>query len=51
MNIRQVIEQTKSTYSPLGKAFETQTKTVEDQEENKIKALENRVEKENFKHR
>ena len=47
MNIRQVIEQAKSTYSPLGRAFETQTKTVEDQEENKIKALENRVEKKN----
>ena len=33
-------------YSPLGKAFEKQTKTIEDQVEKQIKALENIVEKE-----
>ena len=30
-NQQQIIEQTKFTYSPLGKAFERQTKTIEDQ--------------------
>ena len=30
-NQRQIIEQAKFTYSPLGKAFEKQTKRVEDQ--------------------
>ena len=30
-NQQQIIEQTKFTYSPLGKAFEKQTKTTEDQ--------------------
>ena len=30
-NQKQIIEQTKFTYSPLGKAFEKQTKTIEDQ--------------------
>ena len=30
-NPQQIIEQAKFTYSPLGKAFEKQTKTVEDQ--------------------
>ena len=29
-NQRQIIEQAKSTYSPLGKAFEKQTKTIEE---------------------
>ena len=28
---QQIIEQAKFTYSPLGKAFEKQTKTIEDQ--------------------
>ena len=31
-NQQQIIEQAKFTYSPLGKAFEKQTKTIEDQE-------------------
>ena len=48
MNIRQIMEQDKSTYSPLGKAFENQTKTIEDQGEKQIKPLENRVEKKNL---
>ena len=33
-NQQQIIEQAKFTYSPLGKAFEKQTKTMEDQGEN-----------------
>ena len=35
-----MIEQAKFTYSPLGKAFEKQIKTIEDQGEKQIKALE-----------
>ena len=35
-----VIEQAKFTYSTLGKAFEKQTKMIEDQEEKQIKAIE-----------
>ena len=42
---RQIIEKAKFAYSPFGKAFEKQTKTIEDQGEKQIKALENRVEK------
>ena len=34
-NQRQIIEQAKSAYSPLGNAFEKQTKMIEYQEENK----------------
>ena len=34
-NQQQIIEQTRFTYSPLGKAFEKQVKTIEDQGENK----------------
>ena len=30
-NQQQIIEQTKLTYSPLGKAFEKQVKTIKDQ--------------------
>ena len=36
-NQQQIIEQAKFTYSPLGKAFEKQTKTIEDQGKNKSK--------------
>ena len=39
-NQQQIIEQAKFTYSPLGKAFEKQTKTIEDQAKNKTDALE-----------
>ena len=35
-----MIEQAKVAYSPLEKALEKQTKTIEDQEENQIKAIE-----------
>ena len=34
-----MIEQTKFTYSPLGKAFEKQTKIIEDQGEKQVYAL------------
>ena len=36
----QVIEQSKFTYSPLGKAFEKQIQTVEDQGKKQINVLE-----------
>ena len=39
-NQQQIIEQTKFTYSPLGKAFEKQTKTIEDKEEKQINAIQ-----------
>ena len=36
---QQIIEQAKFTYSPLGKAFEKQTKTIEDQGKKQVHAL------------
>ena len=38
-NQQQIIEQAKFTYSPLRKAFEKQIKTIEDQGEKQIDAL------------
>ena len=38
-NQQQIIEQAKSTYSPLGKAFEKQINTIEDQGEKQIDVL------------
>ena len=38
-NKQQIIEQAKFTCSPLGKAFEKQIKTIEDQGEKQVKAL------------
>ena len=38
-NQQQIIEQAKFTYPPLVKAFEKQTKTIEDQREKQIKAI------------
>ena len=38
-NQKQIIEQAKFTYSPLGKDFEKQTKTIEDQGEKQKKAI------------
>ena len=38
-NQQQIIEQAKFTYSPLGKAFEKQIKTTEDQGEKQTDAL------------
>ena len=39
-NQQQIIEQAKFTYSPLGKAFEKQIKTIEDQGKKQVDALE-----------
>ena len=39
-NQQQIIEQAKFTYSTLGKAFGKQTKTIEDQGEKQIKAIQ-----------
>ena len=36
-NQKQMIEQAKFTYSPLGKAFEKQIKAIEDQGKNNLK--------------
>ena len=38
-NQQQIIEQTKFTYSPLGKAFDKQVKTIEDQGKKQVDAL------------
>ena len=38
-NQQQIIEQARFTYSPLGKAFEKQAKTIEDQGKKQINAL------------
>ena len=38
-NQKQIIGQAKFTYSSLGKAFEKQTKTTEDQKQKQIKAI------------
>ena len=38
-NQQQIIEQAKSTCSPLGKAFEKQIKTIEDQGQKQVEAL------------
>ena len=38
-NQQQIIEQAGFTYSPLGKAFEKQIKTIEDQGEKQVDAL------------
>ena len=36
---QQIIEQTKFTYSPLGKAFDKKIKTIEDQGKKQVDAL------------
>ena len=38
-NLQQITEQASFTYSSLGKAFEKQTKIIEDQREKQIKAI------------
>ena len=48
-NQQQIIEQAKFTYSPLGKAFEKQTKTIEDQGEKQVDALKDLKSKEQTK--
>ena len=40
-NQQQITEQAKFTYSPLGKAFEKQIKTIEDQGQKQVDTLEN----------
>ena len=39
-NQQQIMEQAKFTYSPLGKAFEKQTKAIEDKGEKQIEAIQ-----------
>ena len=48
-NQQQIIEQTKFTYSPLGKAFDKQIKTIEDQGKKQVDALEKLKQKEETK--
>ena len=40
-NQQQIIEQAKITYSPVGKAFEKQIKTIEDRGKKQVDALKN----------
>ena len=46
---QQIIEQTKFTYSPLGKAFEKQVKSVEDQGKKQVDVLKDLKQKEQTK--
>ena len=48
-NQQQIIEQAKFIYSPLGKAFEKQIKTIEDQGQKQTDALESLKSKEQTK--
>ena len=48
-NQQQIIAQAKFTYSPLGKAFEKQTKTIEDQGKKQVDALKTLKSKEETK--
>ena len=48
-NQQQIIEQAKFTYSPLGKAFEKQIKTIEDRGEKQVEALKDLKPKEQIK--
>ena len=41
-NQQQIIQQAKFTYSPLGKAFQEQTKTIKEQGEKQIKAIQDK---------
>ena len=41
-NQQQIMEQAKFTYSPLGKAFEKQIKTIADQGEKQVKAIQDK---------
>ena len=42
-NQQQIIEQAKFTYPPLGKAFEKQIKTIEDQGQKQVEALKTKA--------
>ena len=46
---KQITEQAKFTYSPLGKAFEKETETIEDRAEKQNKALETLYTNQNLK--
>ena len=48
-NQQQIIEQVKFTYSPLGKAFDKQIKTVEDQGQKQVEELRDLKPKEQIK--
>ena len=48
-NQQQIIEQAKFTYSPLGKAFEKQIKTIEDQGKKQVVAIQNQGQVETIK--
>ena len=48
-NQKQIIEQAKFTYSPLGKAFEKQIKTIEDQGKKQVVAIQNQGQVETIK--
>ena len=48
-NQQQIMEQARFTYSPLGKAFEKQVKTIEDQGQKQVDALESLRPKEQTK--
>ena len=48
-NQQQIIEQARFTYSTLGKAFEKQIKTIEDQGQKQVEALESWKPKEQAK--
>ena len=41
-NQQQIIQQAKFNYSPLGKALEKQRKTIEDQREKQVKAIQDK---------
>ena len=41
-NQQQIIQQAKFSYSPLGKALEKQRKTIEDQGEKQLKAIQDK---------
>ena len=41
-NQQQIVEQAKFAYSPLGKEFEKQIKTIKDQGEKQIKAIQDK---------
>ena len=41
-NQQQIIQQAKFNYSPLGKAFEKQIKTIEDQGKKQVKAIQDK---------
>ena len=47
-NQRQIIEQAKFTYSPIGNAFEKQTKTIKDQGKKQVKAIQDNKQVDNI---